>query len=409
MSKPLKPQIRFKGYDDEWQQAKVREVFILGNGYTPSKAVASYWTNGTIPWFRMEDIRENGRVLADAIQHVTPSAVKSSGLFPAGSIIVSTTATIGEHALLIADSLANQRFTVFQTVNRWSWLKANYLLYRFYGLGDWCRRNVNAGGLAAVNISDLQKYDIDYPKEETERDSIAEYFSNLDTQIKEAEREVDRLEKMKIASLQKMFPRPGATTPEIRFAGFSEPWKNVSLADLGNICMCKRILKSQTSDSGDVPFFKIGTFGKVPDSYISKELFENYKHLYNFPKKGDIIISAAGTIGRTVVYDGKPAYFQDSNLIWIDNDNTLVDNLYLAIVLPIIRWAVSSTTIPRIYNDTVRKTTFWTPASLDEQRAIGEYFRNLDELIAAKRKSIVKLRNIKKACLSKMFVNDTEL
>lgn len=409
MSKPLKPQIRFKGYDDEWQQAKVIEVFNLGNGYTPSKAVSAYWTNGTIPWFRMEDIRENGRVLADAIQHVTPSAVKSSGLFPAGSIIVSTTATIGEHALLIADSLANQRFTVFQTVNRWSWLKANYLLYRFYGLGDWCRRNVNAGGLAAVNISDLQKYDIDYPKDEAERDSIAEYFSNFDTQIKEADREVDRLEKMKIASLQKMFPRPGATTPEIRFAGFSEPWIKLSLADLGRICMCKRILKSQTSESGEVPFYKIGTFGKTPDAYISKELFEEYRRLYNFPKKGDIIISAAGTIGRTVIYNGEPAYFQDSNLIWIDNDNTMVDNSFLAVALPFVNWAISSTTIPRIYNDTVRQTNLWAPTSLDEQKAIGEYFRNLNELIAAKRKSIVKLRNIKKACLSKMFVNDTEL
>lgn len=409
MSKPLKPQIRFKGYDDEWQQAKVIEVFNLGNGYTPSKAVSAYWTNGTIPWFRMEDIRENGRVLADAIQHVTPSAVKSSGLFPAGSIIVSTTATIGEHALLIADSLANQQFTVFQTVNRWSWLKANYLLYRFYGLGDWCRRNVNAGGLAAVNISDLQKYDIDYPKDEAERDSIAEYFSNFDTQIKEADREVDRLEKMKIASLQKMFPRPGATTPEIRFAGFSEPWIKLSLADLGRICMCKRILKSQTSESGEVPFYKIGTFGKTPDAYISKELFEEYRRLYNFPKKGDIIISAAGTIGRTVIYNGEPAYFQDSNLIWIDNDNTMVDNSFLAVALPFVNWAISSTTIPRIYNDTVRQTNLWAPTSLDEQKAIGEYFRNLNELIAAKRKSIVKLRNIKKACLSKMFVNDTEL
>lgn len=141
-NKSLTPQIRFKGYEDEWQQANVREVFTLGNGYTPSKANPAFWTNGTIPWFRMEDIRENGRVLSDSIQHVTPEAVKSSGLFPAGSLIVSTTATIGEHALLIADSLANQRFTVFQTVNRRSWLSAKYLLYRFYGLGDWCRKEV---------------------------------------------------------------------------------------------------------------------------------------------------------------------------------------------------------------------------------------------------------------------------
>ncbi len=224
MSKPLVPQIRFKGYDEKWQQAKVKEVFTLGNGYTPSKANPTFWTNGTIPWFRMEDIRENGRVLSDSIQHVTPKAVKSSGLFPAGSIIVSTTATIGEHALLIADSLANQRFTVFQTVNRWSWLKAKYLLYRFYGLGDWCKRNVNAGGLAAVNISDLQKYDIDFPSTEGERNSITSYFENIDELIKETEKEITRLEKMKLASLQKMFPRPGITTPEIRFEGFSEPW-----------------------------------------------------------------------------------------------------------------------------------------------------------------------------------------
>lgn len=179
-NKSLTPQIRFKGYEDEWQQAKVRDVFTLGNGYTPSKANPVFWTDGTIPWFRMEDIRENGRVLSDSIQHVTPEAVKSSGLFPAGSIIVSTTATIGEHALLIADSLANQRFTVFQTVNRWSWLSAKYLLYRFYGLGDWCRKNVNAGGLAAVSITDLQKYDIDFPSTADERDSIADYFDNID-------------------------------------------------------------------------------------------------------------------------------------------------------------------------------------------------------------------------------------
>ena len=357
----------------------------------------------------MEDIRENGRVLSDSIQHVTSDAVKSSGLFPAGSIIVSTTATIGEHALLIADSLANQRFTVFQTVNRWSWLKAKYLLYRFYGLGDWCRKNVNAGGLAAVSIADLQKYDIDFPSDEAERENISNYFENLDDMIAEVEREVSRLEKMKQASLQKMFPRPGATTPEIRFAGFSEPWKKFRLSQIGEVRMCKRILKSQTRNHGDVPFYKIGTFGKSPDAYISYDLFEEYKRLYSFPHKGDVIISAAGTIGRTVVYDGQPAYFQDSNLIWIENDNKIVDNTFLAIVIPMINWASSSTTISRIYNETVRQTYIVVPTSIDEQKSIGEYFRNLDSLLSAKRQKLVKLRNIKQACLDKMFVNTYEL
>ena len=420
MSKTLKPQIRFKGYDGEWQQAKVREVFILGNGYTPSKAVAAYWTNGTIPWFRMEDIRENGRVLADAIQHVTPSAVKSSGLFPAGSIIVSTTATIGEHALLIADSLANQQFTVFQTVNRWSWLKANYLLYRFYGLGDWCRRNVNAGGLAAVNISDLQKYDIDYPKEETERDSIAEYFSNLDTQIKEAEREVDRLEKMKIASLQKMFPRPGATAPEIRFAGFSEPWKNKRLGEIMNVGSVKRIHQEDWRDTG-VRFLRARDIvaelkgEKIDDQlYIDYKLYEEFSAISGKVEVGDLLVTGVGTIGIPyLVKDTEPIYFKDGNIIWFKNSNYLDGNFffYSFIAAPIQDFILMSSTVGTVGTYTIEsgKSTPITIPSLAEQRAIGEYFRNLDELIAAKRKSIVKLRNIKKACLSKMFVNDTKL
>lgn len=420
MSKTLKPQIRFKGYDDEWQQAKVREVFNLGNGYTPSKAVAAYWTNGTIPWFRMEDIRENGRVLADAIQHVTPSAVKSSGLFPAGSIIVSTTATIGEHALLIADSLANQRFTVFQTVNRWSWLKANYLLYRFYSLGDWCRRNVNAGGLAAVNISDLQKYDIDYPKEETERDSIAEYFSNLDTQIKEAEREVDRLEKMKIASLQKMFPRPGATAPEIRFAGFSEPWKNKRLGEIMNVGSVKRIHQEDWRDTG-VRFLRARDIvaelkgEKIDDQlYIDYKLYEEFSAISGKVEVGDLLVTGVGTIGIPyLVKDTEPIYFKDGNIIWFKNSNYLDGNFffYSFIAAPIQDFILMSSTVGTVGTYTIEsgKSTPITIPSLAEQRAIGEYFRNLDELIAAKRKSIVKLRNIKKACLSKMFVNDTKL
>lgn len=416
MSKPLKPQIRFKGYDDEWQQAKVREVFSLGNGYTPSKAVAAYWTNGTIPWFRMEDIRENGRVLADAIQHVTPSAVKSSGLFPAGSIIVSTTATIGEHALLIADSLANQQFTVFQTVNRWSWLKANYLLYRFYRLGDWCRRNVNAGGLAAVNISDLQKYDIDYPKEETERDSIAEYFSNLDTQIKEAEREVDRLEKMKIASLQKMFPRPGASTPEIRFAGFSEPWKESTFGDICSFSRGQGYTKSDLRKSG-VPIFLYGRLYTSYSSYVKEVDTFSYMTSYAVMSKGsEVVMPSSGETAEDIAVASailSPGIILSGGLN-ILNPNKNMDSVFLALMLTYgqphydVANRAQGKSVVHIYNDDIKQTSLMYP-SLDEQRAIGEYFRNLDELIAAKRKSIVKLRNIKKACLSKMFVNDTEL
>ncbi len=98
----------------EVQWMPLGEVFETRNGYTPSKANNDFWTNGDIPWFRMEDIRESGRLLNDSIQHITPQAIKGKGLFRANSIIMATTATIGEHALLLVDALANQQFTNFQ-------------------------------------------------------------------------------------------------------------------------------------------------------------------------------------------------------------------------------------------------------------------------------------------------------
>ncbi len=94
------------------------------------------------------------------------------------------------------------------------------------------------------------------------------------------------------------------------------------LGDIGSICMCKRIMKNQTSVDGDVPFYKIGTFGGKANAYISMELFDEYKKKYSYPKIGDILISAAGTIGRTVIFDGEPSYFQDSNIVWIDKFET---------------------------------------------------------------------------------------
>lgn len=192
-------------------------------------------------------------------------------------------------------------------------------------------------------------------------------------------------------------------TPQLRFKGFEDEWQEHYLSELGEVKMCKRILKSQTSENGEVPFYKIGTFGKKPDAFISKELFDQYKKLYSFPKFGDIIVSAAGTIGRTVVFDGKPAYFQDSNLIWIDNDNTVIDNSFLSVAYPNIRWAISSTTIARIYNDTVRKTKTSAPVTILEQREIGEFFKQIDELIAEARREIERLEKMKLASLQKMF------
>ena len=146
----------------------------------------------------------------------------------------------------------------------------------------------------------------------------------------------------------------------------------ISLGDIGSICMCKRILKSQTNTVSGVPFYKIGTFGKEADAYISQETFNEYRSKYNFPKKGDVLISAAGTIGRTVVYDGKPAYFQDSNIVWIDNDESIVLNSYLRYCYELKPWKASEGgTIPRLYNDNIAKAVIAVPPVEEQKRIVS--------------------------------------
>ena len=154
----------------------------------------------------------------------------------------------------------------------------------------------------------------------------------------------------------------------------------IALGDVGSICMCKRILKSQTNTVSGVPFYKIGTFGKEADAYISQETFNEYRSKYNFPKKGDVLISAAGTIGRTVIYDGKPAYFQDSNIVWIDNDESIVLNSYLRYCYELKPWKASEGgTIPRLYNDNIAKTVIAVP-SIEEQKRVVSILDRFDSI-----------------------------
>ncbi len=173
-------------------------------------------------------------------------------------------------------------------------------------------------------------------------------------------------------------------------------WQRVRLGDVGKPCMCKRVMKHQTTRYGEIPFYKIGTFGNTADAFISKKLFLEYKTKYSFPKKGDILISASGTIGRAVIYDGKPAYFQDSNIVWIDNDEMLVKNDFLFYAYSHVKWNTEHTTILRLYNDNFRNTLIPLPP-LNEQIAIANVLSDLDRYLYSLDALILKKESVKKA------------
>ena len=158
--------------------------------------------------------------------------------------------------------------------------------------------------------------------------------------------------------------------------------------------MCKRILATQTNTEGGVPFYKIRTIGGTPDAYISKELFDDYKTKYNYPHKGEVMITCAGTVGKCVIYDGKDAYYQDSNIVWIDNPSQYIGNGFLYHLLANVDWRkLNSTTIIRIYNDDLRNLKLSYP-QIEEQKKISRLLSLLDDRISTQNKIIEDLKKL---------------
>lgn len=192
------------------------------------------------------------------------------------------------------------------------------------------------------------------------------------------------------------------STPYLRFKKFKEKWQLKVLGNLGSVAMNKRIFKEETSEVGEIPFYKIGTFGREPDSFITREKFEEYKSKYPYPEIGDILISASGSIGRTVEYLGEEAYFQDSNIVWLKHDERL-DNSFLKQFYSIVKWqGIEGTTIKRLYNKNILETPIALP-SVSEQSAIGSLFRTLDDLLTSYKDNLANYQSLKATMLSKMF------
>lgn len=180
-------------------------------------------------------------------------------------------------------------------------------------------------------------------------------------------------------------------------------WNVKTLGEVGEVRMCRRVFNHETKEQGEIPFFKIGTFGKEPDAYISKKLYDNYRQRFSFPKKGDILISAAGTIGRTLIYDGSPSYYQDSNIVWIENNETLIPNEFLFHVLQVVKYSTEGGTIQRLYNNILRNTKFSCPPTKAEQTAIATALNDADALIQKLEQLIAKKRNIKTGAMQELL------
>lgn len=402
-----KPQIRFQGHENEWKEKTLKQV-------------VNYSSTGV----RACDVSDNGLYdLYDANEVIGKTSTFASET-PYISIIKDGSG-VGRVRLLPG------RTNCLGTMGVITPKDSNDVNFAFSHLQtkDF-KKHIISGAIPHVYFRDYGEDELCIPQP-IEQKKIGELFRSLDELIEAKEQELEKLRQIKLALLEGMFPSdepdklnrggynvlisselqtnsqlymstPELNVPVIRFRGFTEPWELRTFGYYGNISMCNRVMKYQTTEKGEVPFYKIGTFGHIADAYISKELFDKLKRNYPYPQKGDILISAAGTIGRTVEFSGDDEYFQDSNIVWLNHNNTIY-NPFLKITYSIVKWnGLEGSTLKRLYNNNILNTKFYIP-SFAEQKKIGDFFSEQDENIRSAQLQINKLRNIKQACMQKMF------
>ena len=396
------PKLRFKEFRDEWARKTLGEIFSIFNGYAFSSDDSR---DAGCRWVKIADVGIN------QINHESASylpfdyAQKYPKFFlTEGDYVVALTRPILGGKLKIAKvdsqlngSLLNQRVGKLVSENDLTFV------YSLLQKASLIARIENR--IAGTDPPNLSPNEINSLKQSLpslpEQQKIASFLSAVDEKIQQLTRKKEWLEQYKKGVMQQLF------SGKLRFKdpnGKPYPkWEEKRLGDIGKIRMCKRVFNNETSQTGDVPFYKIGTFGKEADAYITLDHYLSFKEKYPFPKVGEILISAAGTLGRTVIYDGRPAYFQDSNIVWIENDEKLVTNSFLYFVYQIVKYDSEGGTIQRLYNNIISSAKFSKP-SIEEQQKIASFLTALDAKIESVATQIAHTQTFKKGLLQQMFV-----
>lgn len=376
------------------------ELAEVSSGGTPNRNTPEFW-NGEIPWITTSLINFN--VIREAEEFITEQGVKGSSakLFPRNTILMAMYGqgrTRGQVAILGIEATTNQACAAI--IPKSDLIDHSFLFQNLLKRYDEIRDLSNQGGQQNLSGGIIKGIEILFPTV-SEQSKIAELLSKIDSRIETQSKIIEEVKSLINSLMEKIFSR------QFRFKnsdGSNYPdWRKMTLGDVGDVKMCRRIFNEETSTAGEIPFFKIGSFGKKADAYIPRRLYEEYRRRFSFPKKGDVLISAAGTIGRTVVYNGEDAYFQDSNIVWIDNDSTKVTNDILFYVLQIVKYNTEGGTIQRLYNNVIKSTNFICP-DIPEQIKISTFLSRLDQRIEIEKKLLRGYENQKQYLLQNLLI-----
>ena len=410
-----KPKIRFKGFDDAWEQRKLGELAEIVGGGTPSTSMGSYW-DGDIDWYAPAEIGEQ-IYLESSQRKITEKGLNKSSakILPIGTVLFTSRAGIGKTAILLKEGCTNQGFQ--SIVPNKEKLDSYFIFTRSEELKRY-GETVGAGStFAEVSGKQMADMELMMPKTTLEQQQIGEYFSKLDHLITLHQRKCDQMNELKKYMLTKMFPQNGSKVPEIRFDGYTDDWEQRKLSELASMHArigWQNLRTSEFLDVGDYMLITGTDFedGKVNYStchYVEKERYDQDKNIQI--KNGSILITKDGTLGKVAYVEGlsMPATLNAGVFnVEIKNKNE-TDGRYLfqflkaPFLMDYVAQKATGGTIKHLNQNILVDFPISSP-SKEEQTKIGEYFSSIDHLITLHQSKCENLKNLKKYMLRNMFV-----
>ena len=402
------PEIRFAGFTDPWEQRKLGDVTDSFSGGTPDGSHASYY-GGSIPFIRSAEINSDKTELFLTEKGLDNSSAK---IVERGTVLYALYgATSGEVGIAAIKGAINQAILALSPHT------GNDPLF----LASWLRREKARivdtylqGGQGNLSGSIVKELSFALPQQK-EQQVIGSFFSHLDNLITLHQRKYDKLVIFKKTMLEKMFPKDGESVPEIRFAGFTDPWEQRKLGELMDVASVRRVHQEDWTDEG-VRFLRardLVAFAKnesIEDPlFISSEMYKEYSAQSGKVSVGDLLVTGVGTIGVPwLVTSDNPVYFKDGNIIWFKNRHSIDGGFFYhsftaSAIQNCINEAAGIGTVGTYTIETGKKTPIWLP-SRQEQREIAAMMTHLDTLITLHQRKLELLQNIKKSLLDKMFV-----
>ena len=387
-----KPDIRFKGFTEAWEQRKLNEIVGIYDGVhqTPK-----YQDSG-IMFLSVENIST-----LQSTKYISEEDFKRDyKVYPQeNDILMTRIGDVGTTNVVTDNSLKAYYVSLallkYKNTNPYFLSNAMQSDYVQKGLAN---RTLKTAVPMKINKDEIGKVDIILSASVEEQSKIGSYFKNIDNLITLHQRECDQLKELKKSMLKKMFPRDESSIPEVRFAGFTDAWEQRKLGDIVQITMGQ-------SPNGE-------TYSEEPSTYILVQGNADLNNGWVVPRvwttqltkqadKGDLIMSVrapAGTMGKTAynVVIGRGVAAIKGNEFIFQSLVKMDESGY---------WKRISTgsTFESLNSDNIKNAIMYVP-SKEEQSKIGTNFSNLDNLITLHQRELEILKNLKKTCLKRMFI-----